>query len=148
MADGSIKNIEEIEIGDEVITLNEETKLNEVKKVINTKSPIHNDLVKYTLSNGIEVTSTFDHPFYVNEMELASYNPTLTNERYQLDVNVIKIEKGDFVYMIPKDNGIGMHKVDIEKIEPQPLLDTQTYIFTVEDNHNFYANGILTHNKL
>ena len=148
MADGSFKNIEEVQIGDEVITLNEETKLNEVKKVINTKSPIHNDLVKYTLSNGIEVTSTFDHPFYVNKMELASHAPNLTNERYQLGVTVRKIETGDFVYMIPKDNGIGMHEVAIEKIEPQPLVDTQTYIFTVEDNHNFYANGILTHNKL
>ena len=148
MADGSFKNIEEVQIGDEVITLNEETKLNEVKKVINTKSPIHNDLVKYTLSNGVEVTSTFDHPFYVNKMELASYNPTLTNERYQLGVTVRKIETGDFVYMISKDNGIGMLEVDIEKIESQPLVDTQTYIFTVEDNHNFYANGILTHNKV
>jgi len=147
MIDGSFKNIEEVEIGDEVITLNEETKLNEVKKVIDTKSPIHNDLVKYTLSNGVEVTSTFDHPFYVNKMELASHNPTLTNERYQLGVNVRKIGKGDCVYMIPKDSSIGMHVVDIEKIEPQPLVDTQTYIFTVEDNHNFYANGILTHNK-
>ena len=81
-------------------------------------------------------------------MELASYAPNLTNERYQLGVTVRKIETGDFVYMIPKDNGIGMHEVAIEKIEPQPLVDTQTYIFTVEDNHNFYANGILTHNKL
>jgi intein/homing endonuclease len=143
MADGSFKNIEEVQIGDEVITLNEETKLNEVKKVINTKSPIHNDLVKYTLSNGVEVTSTFDHPFYVNKMELASYAPNLTNERYELGVNVRKIETGDFVYMIPNDN-----EVTIEKIEPQPLKDTQTYIFAVEDNHNFYANGILTHNKV
>jgi intein/homing endonuclease len=147
MADGSFKNIEDVQIGDEVITLNEETKLNEVKKVIDTKSPTHNDLVKYTLSNGVEVTSTFDHPFYVNKMELASHSPKLTNERYQLGVNVRKIEKGDCVYMIPKDGGIGMHAVAISKIEPQPLVDTQTYIFTVEDNHNFYANGILTHNK-
>ena len=143
MADGSLKNIEEVQIGDEVITLNEETKLNEVKKVIDTKSPIHNDLVKYTLSNGVEVTSTFDHPFYVNKMELASHAPNLTNERYELGVTVRKIETGDFVYMIPNDN-----EVTIEKIEPQPLKDTQTYIFMVEDNHNFYANGILTHNKV
>ena len=80
-------------------------------------------------------------------MELASYAPHLTNERYQLDKNVRKIQKSDCVYMIPKDGGLGMHAVAIEKIEPQPLVDTQTYIFTVEDNHNFYANGILTHNK-
>ncbi len=147
MADGSFKNIEDVVIGDEVISLNEETKLNEVKKVIDTKSPMHNDLVKYTLSNGVEITSTIDHPFYVNKMELASYAPKLTNERYQLGVNVRKIEKGDCVYMIPKDGGVGMHAVAIQKMEAQPLVDTQTYIFTVEDNHNFYANGILTHNK-
>jgi len=147
MADGTFKNIEDIVVGDEVITLNEESKLNEVKKVIDTKSPTHNDLVKYTLSNGVEVTSTFDHPFYVNKMELASYSPNLTNERYELGVKVRKIEKGDCVYMIPKDNAIGMHAVAVQTIEPQPLADTQTYIFTVEDNHNFYANGILTHNK-
>ena len=100
-------------------------------------------MVKYTLSNGVEVTSTFDHPFYVNKMELASHAPNLTNERYELGVTVRKIETGDFVYVIPNDN-----EVTIEKIEPQPLKDTQTYIFNVEDNHNFYANGILTHNKL
>lgn len=147
MADGTFKNIEDVVVGDEVITLNEETKLNEIKKVIDTKSPIHNDLVKYTLSNGVEVISTFDHPFYVNKLELASYAPHLTNERYQLDKNVRKIQKSDCVYMIPKDGGLGMHAVAIEKIEPQPLVDTQTHIITIEDNHNFYANGILTHNK-
>ena len=147
MADGTFKNIEDVVVGDEVISLNEETKLNEVKKVVDTKSPIHNDLVKYTLSNGVEITSTIDHPFYVNKMELASYAPKLTNERYQLDVHVRKIEKSDCVYMIPKDGGLGMHAVAISKMEAQPLVDTQTYIFTVEDNHNFYANGILVHNK-
>lgn len=142
LADGTFKNIENIEVGDEVITLNEVTKLNETKKVVGLKQPIHNDLVKYTLSNGTSVTCTFDHPFYVNRMELASYAPQLTNDRYKLDKTVRKIQKSDCVYMLP-----GMHAVAIDKIEPQPLVDTQTYIFEVEDNHNFYANGILTHNK-
>ena len=35
----------------------------------------------------------------------------------------------------------------IREIEVLPAVDTQTYIFTVEDNHNFYANRILVHNK-
>ena len=48
--------------------------------------------------------------------------------------------------------GDGVQAIDymshhIVSIEELPVEDTQTYIFTVENNHNFYANGILTHNK-
>ena len=35
----------------------------------------------------------------------------------------------------------------IRLIEELPAVETQTYIITVEDNHNFYANNILVHNK-
>ena len=35
----------------------------------------------------------------------------------------------------------------IREIEVMPTEDVQTYIITVEDNHNFYANNILVHNK-
>ena len=48
---------------------------------------------------------------------------------------------GDIVRL---DNGSYSAISKIEALEP---VDTQTYIFTVEDNHNFYANGILVHNK-
>jgi len=35
----------------------------------------------------------------------------------------------------------------IKNIETLNLGNTKTYIFRVEDNHNFYANNILVHNK-
>ena len=35
----------------------------------------------------------------------------------------------------------------IDSIEDLPMMDYQTYLITVADNHNFYANNILVHNK-
>jgi len=142
MGDGSEKNIEDVVIGDDVLSFNESTLQNEVKKVIGLKTPIHNDLVKYEFANQTSITSTFDHPFYVGDLELASFTPFLTNKRYQLDREVRQIKAGDMVYL---SNGVS--KTAIKDIIELDEKDTQTYIITIEDNHNFYANGILVHNK-
>ncbi len=142
MGDGSEKNIEDVVVGDEVLSFNESTLQNEVKKVIGLKTPIHNDLVKYEFANQTSVTSTFDHPFYVGDLELASFAPFLTNKRYELGRDVRQIKVGDMVYV---SNGVS--KTAIKDIIELDEVDTQTYIITIEDNHNFYANGILVHNK-
>jgi len=141
LSDSSTKNIEDIKIGDEVLSYNEITSVIEPKKVTGLKQPIHNDLVKYSLENGTSITCTFDHPFYVNDMELASFSPKLTNERYTLNTEVKQIKLDDGVY------NNKMEKVLIKSIDVVDQINTQTYIFEVEDNNNFYANGILTHNK-
>jgi hypothetical protein len=142
MSDGTQKNIEEIVEGDEVLSFNEETSTTEAKKVVGLKQPIHNDLVKYHFADQTYVVSTHDHPFYVGDLELASFRPDLTNERYSIDKEVRKIKVGDLVNL--PTNG---SKTAIREIELLPEEDVQTYIITVEDNHNFYANNILVHNK-
>jgi intein/homing endonuclease len=141
MGDGTQKPIEDIVNGDIVVSLNLETGLKENQTVTNVITPIHDDLVKYTFENGSEIVCTFDHPFFVNGLNLASYNPVLTNERYSFDKNVSKIELGDTVTLI---NGWNTRIVGIEELEIKP---TQTYIFEVSNNHNFFVQGILTHNK-
>lgn len=141
MADGKEKNIEDIEINDVVLSFNETTGDNENKKVISLKNPIHNDLIKIKLSNGIEISCTQDHPFYVEGLNIASYRPDLTNERYDIGKEVIQLKQGDLVRLSTSSQTA---VVDIQEL---PIEDTQTYIFTVEDNHNFYANGVLVHNK-
>ncbi len=142
MGDGSEKNIEDVIEGDEVVSFNESTLQNEVKKVIGLKTPIHNDLVKYEFANQTSIVCTFDHPFYVGDLELASYTPFLTNKRYELNKEVKQIKVSDMVYL---SNGVSRTAIkDIIELDEK---DTQTYIITVEDNHNFYANQILVHNK-
>lgn len=146
MMDGTQKNIEDVQIDDVVVSFNEETKTTEYKSVIDLKQPMHNDLVKYTFENGSTITSTFDHPFYVARLDdgltLASYKPNLTNVRYNLGKEVKQIVVNDIVHTLKHPTN-----TKISSIEELPLEDTQTYIITVEDNHNFYANGILVHNK-
>jgi intein/homing endonuclease len=141
LQNGEIKNIEEIEIGDFVLSYNEQTKLQEYKKVIKLQRPMHDDLVTYHLSNGKMITSTFDHPFYVNDLKLASYSPELTNTRYDNLIDVQKINVGDIL------NSQENEEISILSITENERVLTQTYIFTVEDTNNFYANGVLVHNK-
>lgn len=138
---GSKKNIEDIVIGDEVLSFNEDSNLIEPKKVTDLKQPTHSDLVKYHLSNDTTLTCTYDHPIYVNGLGLASFKPEWTNEKYNLGREVSQIKVGDTVRLSTYGHTI------VKEIEVLPEVDTQTYIFTVEDNHNFYANGILVHNK-
>lgn len=144
LSDWSTKNIEDVVVGDVVKSFNEETGKQEDKEVLSLLTPLHDDLVKYTLSNGTVITSTFDHPYYVNGLELASYRPEWTNERYDALSGVIEIKVGDVVNLEANDES-SVHIISIEEL---PTEATQTYIFHVKDNMNFYANGILTHNKV
>lgn len=142
LSNGDVKNIEDIVVGDSVISFNEETGEKESKEVTEIFSPIHDDLITITFSNGVEVTCTYDHPFYVNGLNLSSYRPKQTLERYEFDREVGKLKEGDIL----KD--VELNEVSVVSIKELDREKTQTYIFTVEDNHNFFANGLLTHNKM
>jgi intein/homing endonuclease len=110
-------------------------------EVTEVNSPMHDDLVKYTLSDGTQIISTFDHPYYIQGLKLASYKPKWTNERYDELKEVLQINVGDkFI----KPNRENLEIVSIEELE---RINTQTHIITVAQNHNFYANGVLVHNK-
>ena len=77
-------------------------------------------------------------------LTLKSFNPDKTNEFYDLPTTVSKVEVGDKVVHIG-----GGTKV-ISEIDNWPIGDeskNQTFILRVEKNNNFYANGILVHNK-
>jgi hypothetical protein len=138
LSDGTQIGIENIKIGDSVLSYNGE--IQEPKEVYELTQPIHNDFVKYTLSNGTTIISTFDHPYYVNN-GLSSFKPEWTTTRYKLPEVINQIKINDSVFHVDGN------ELTITNIEVQPEVDTQTYIFSVKDNPNFYANGILVHNK-
>lgn len=141
MADGSKKSIENVKIGDYVLSKNEGTGKLENKRVINSHQPIHNDLVRYTFSNGKSIVCTADHPLYTIGYGLKSFNPKATNSKYDINHNVSKIEIGDV--MIGESN----QSVKLDRIDILDKNSTQTFMITVADNHNFFANGFLSHNK-
>jgi hypothetical protein len=142
MEDGTEKNIEEIVVGDKVVSYNEELKQNEIKEVLSCTKNTNKKLVKYHFSNHTSIVATPEHPFYIDGLKLASLNPESTKQIHGITVDVEEIKVGDLVYV---SNGVS--RTAIKEIEILDVEDTDTFIFTVKDNHNFYANNVLVHNK-
>ena len=134
------KSIKNIQPGDMVLSYNESKNEVEVNKVISVRGKIANNLVRYTFTNGVMLESTSDHPYYVNGLKIASFDPIVTTEKYDFEIDIDKIKVGDVVNLQDGTTTV------IEDIE---VLDNaeQVFTFEVENNHNYYANGILVHNK-
>lgn len=140
LADGKTKAIKDIEVGDVVLSFNEVEDANESNQVLAIKSKISKTLVRYIFANGITIESTEDHPIYVNGYHIASFNPILTTEKYNFDIDVNQINLGDTVNLADGSTTY------IEHIEIL-FEEEQVYTVEVENNHNYYANEVLVHNK-
>lgn len=144
MADGSEKKIEDIKTGERILTYNIESKSPEIGEVENTVSPIHKHMIDISFIKGIKNTNTLDHPYYIKGKGWASYDPKLTFRNYELKVK--KMEVGDVAFLYDRQSG-NLVEVEIENID-QKEINVVTYnLDRVSKNHNFFANGILVHNK-
>jgi len=137
---GDVKSIKNIRPGDYVLSYNESTGQDEIKKVIAVKGKISTELIRYSFANGVVLESTKDHPYYVNGYNIASYDPIKTTEKYNFDLDIDLIKVGDVVNL---PNGETTYIEYIEEL----YTSEKVYTFEVEGNHNYYANGILVHNK-
>ena len=133
-----IKNIEDVKEGEKVITFNHDSDTAEYKEVIELMFKEKENVVKYTFENGSELTGTKDHPLYVVGKGYASFLPNQTLEDSGLKVE--QIEVGDEVLHI--DN----YGVTISEIQDVGFEDVYN-LKKVKDNHNFYANDFLVHNR-
>jgi len=140
LSNGDTKNIEDIIPGDSIISFNEDSKKKESREVTEVNSFSSEHIIKITLADGTVISSTDDHPYYVDGYKLASVDPDSTNADYDLPDDVIQLSIGDFVYNFEGDL---IEISSIEEIEGS----VNTFIITVDGNHNFYANSILVHNK-
>ncbi|PCH74840.1 MAG: hypothetical protein COB98_09725 [Flavobacteriaceae bacterium] len=144
MSKGDEKNIEDVIIGDKVLTYNTSTKTVEIGEVKNVVTPKHTNFVVFKFENGIESTNTLDHPYYVKGKGWSSYDPEMTQIKYGLKVNKIEVE--DFVLLYSKKT----KSVRELKLINQKLIFKSQKTYNLEKvgkNHNFFANGILVHNK-
>lgn len=140
MADNSLKNIEDIVIGDEVLSYNEIEDKFEVDKVTNTLIKENSDdLVYIKLSNGIEIGMRAYHPLLTTE-GWKSLRPTLAETIRDLNTEVSQLNVGDFLI------GTNENPTIIKIINRDTPVNHNTYNFTVEKNHNYIANGIVAHN--
>jgi intein/homing endonuclease len=141
MADGTEKNIEEIEVGDVVKSWNEETGEIRDSKVVKLIQPMHDDMLVIRFSNGAVNENTFDHPYYVKDKGWCSHSPTLTKERYDIDSELFEV--GDICY---HNNDEELEEVEVISIK-ENWGEVQTYIFELDTDNTFFANGVLVHNK-
>jgi intein/homing endonuclease len=141
LSDGSLLAIEKIKKGHEVLSFNEASGKVESNSVLAVRTKMANKLVRYILSNSVIIESTDDHPFYVNGYNIASFNPLVTTEKYNFEIDIDQIQVGDVLNL--QDGG----EVVIEYIEVDEDVHERVYTFEVENNHNYFANGVLVHNK-
>jgi len=140
LIEGGIKRIDEIQVNDLVLTYNEATNQVEENRVKSIRSRQASDLVKYTFHNGVVNISTADHPYYVNGFNIASSEPLSTKIKYGFKTEVDIINIGDTVNLADGDT---TYIADIEYLVATEMV----YTLEVENNHNYYANGVLVHNK-
>jgi hypothetical protein len=95
MADGSIKNIEDLKIGDSIAQVDLKTKEISCAKVEKTAKAIHHSLVTYKFESGREITSTQDHPFIIVDKGWASLKP-IQSRQYKGFDKILKISIGDY----------------------------------------------------
>ena len=140
MADGTYKPIETVKSGDYVVSYDFKTGENVKAKVLEVEKPIHYHMYTLTFSDGSVLKTTNEHPIYVKNKGWSSISPEITWETHHLIVN--KLEVGD---KIVKVNGTVVLMNISYKEYPEGI---QTYnLKTILHHHNYYADGVLVHNK-
>lgn len=136
MADGSAKNIENVQPGDKVLSYDPLSKTMVPVTVTQLIRKQHNSLLKLVLEDR-EIISTADHPFFTVQNTWASVNPGRSNMNYLHESKVTQLHLGESLF-IPAEKRFVTLK-HIEKIKgPQP-----TYTLQLAGADNFIANGLL-----
>ncbi|MCZ8239740.1 MAG: polymorphic toxin-type HINT domain-containing protein [Leptospiraceae bacterium] len=123
------KNIEDVQIGDVVLSWNEKTGEREYKRVTNVWQRTTNELYKLKLPAQEPITTTWNHPFW-----------SVTQSAW---IETKDLKEGEILSL---ENG---SEVAIESILNYNTEETTVYNFEVEDNHTYYVSeaGVLVHNQ-
>lgn len=130
MADGTLKEISAVKVGDKVLSLNPETGEQEEDEVIysdGTEKKYNNNYDLWEFENGYEVRTTHHHRFY-------------------------NVERQAFVYM--DEFNIGEHTIDQKGNQIALLkhtnMEKEVHHFTIATKNwnNYFANGMLCGNRL
>jgi len=138
MADGSIKLIEDIAIGEQLI--GKDGKINTVLEYLR---PVLGKRSLIAFNGGVPFI-TDDHPVLMKDGTWKSANPTATLSKYVklTDYNIGQLSVGD---VIATPDGAGFEIVSIER--HQDREDLQLYNFSLDGNHTYVANNLVVHNK-
>jgi len=143
MANGSLKNIEEIKVGEKVKSVKTGTMDVVAETVEQTfANPPSADLVKITFSNGQSNTNTRVHPYWVVGKGWSCVDQVAFKDTKGFSNEVLKV--GNHCLIVENDK---LMQVTVTGIEYQSQLNLPTYNFTVSHTNCYFANGVLVHNK-
>jgi len=140
MEDGTYLNIENVKVGDRVLSFDFKNNESKASNVLNIFSKKVNQVVKYVFESGKELIATIDHPIYVIDKGWTSYSDSLSNTLYSLEEPVKKIEIGDVIKLYNQTDTL----INTEILEGEYTVYN---LSEVETYHNYYANDVLSHNR-
>jgi RHS repeat-associated protein len=142
------KPIEEIKVGDEVLSYNEQTAKVEYKPVVQTFTHQADEVLNVKIEGEREALGvTPQHPFYVRRARDCTANgddepPSRANQTSRGEwVAAGQLQTGD---LVRRPNGSWAR---VEKVE-QRVEGERVYNFEVADNHTYFVgeHGVLVHN--
>ena len=138
MADGSTKNIEDVQLGDKLVGKDES-----INTVLDFIRPKLGNRTLISINRSVPFM-TNDHPVYMKDGTWKSFNPEATKNKYiALSTwEIGKLEVGD---VIETYNGAGLEVQTIS--EHSGDADLQVYNFTLDGNNTYLANDLVVHNK-
>ena len=140
MGEGDRVPIEDIKEGDMVLTYNLEHNEHRINKVNAVYSKKVDKVAHIIIEEEKEITCTLDHPLYVKGKGWCSVDNDLSNKLYSIESSVGKLEIGDELLYSKGSSKV----VSIEVIEEETVVYN---LQEVEEHNNFFANGILVHNR-
>jgi len=123
-----LKNIENIQVGEMILTFNFNTNKQEYKPIIKTHTNYANQYMKIELFDGTFIEVTGGHRFWLPQQNRWIYARDLNNQDKLLSATTLLVSIRDMIIIDKK---------------------VATYNLEMQDNPNYYVTGhqILTHNK-
>lgn len=147
------KKVEDIVIGDNVLSYNEKTGKKEWDKVIDTSNMFSDEIMTINFSNGNRLKCTPNHPIYIHDKGWVKSEDLVIGDRaIQLNYSGLSNRLKHLVSHgwskgLTRDNDerINTEIITVTSIE-RTRKNTRVYDISTEKNHNFFAYGVLVHN--
>ena len=143
LPDGREKNIENIKVGDIILNVNTDLMIIETDTVL--LIPEHQNEYKKIIAiieNGIKLEFSPAHPLFVKNKGWSVFDEE--EGLRELSFPVSKLELGDIV--LSYEEGVLKEYEIMELFDSNEVVKMYNVEF-VKNNHSFFANGILVHNK-
>lgn len=142
MGDGTQNAIENLIVGDAILTYDLETETIKRSTIQVIDELIHDNIIEIELENGKQIQNTSDHPYYVFGKGICSFDPQSTLINYGIEAK--QLQSGDECYSYVSGEILLVKILNIKKLTGTFI----TYnISEISNNNNYFVNGILVNNE-